>query len=81
MYDVITISETFLNNNTVNSDLALTGFQEIIRRDRPTFGGGIAVYIREGLAFKRLAESDSKLLEQIWLQLNTVEGKITICVA
>ena len=40
VYDVITISETFLNNNTVNSDLALTGFQEIIRRDQPTLGGG-----------------------------------------
>ena len=81
VYDIITLAETFLNQNIVNSDLTLIGYQEIIRRDRPTFGGGVAVYVKEGLAVKRLVESESNNLEQIWLQVNTIEGKLFICTA
>ena len=81
VYDIITLSETFLNQNIANTELVLTGYQEIIRRDRPTLGGGVAVYVKEGLAVKRLLDSESRNLEHIWLQLNTIEGKLLICTA
>ena len=56
IYDVITLSETFLTNSIPSSELSLPGFNEILRRDRPTFGGGVAVYVKESLSFKRLAD-------------------------
>ena len=80
-YDVITVSETFLTGKVLNSDLKLPGYQEIIRRDRPTHGGGLAVYIRNGLSYKRVAEYESNSFEQIWLRLNTTQGKLLVCVA
>ena len=43
-YDIITISETFLSENS-NVDLSISGFHGILRRDRSTFGGGVAIYI------------------------------------
>ena len=64
-YDVITLSETFLSTKTHNTELSLPGFQEIIRRDRTRFGGGVAVYIRNGLSFKRLIHLECDNLEQI----------------
>ena len=78
-FDIITLSETFLNASTSNTDLQLPGFHSIIRRDRQTMGGGVAVYIKETIAFKRVIESECPNLEQIWLQLYTKEGKIMIC--
>ena len=79
-FDIISISETFLNENS-SVNLKIEGFHEIIRRDRPTFGGGIAIYIRENIVFKRKIQYDDRHLEILWLELNTIEGKMLICTA
>ena len=51
-FDIITLSDTFLGPNT-KLDFSVPGFHPIIRRDRPIFGGGLAVYIREEIVYKR----------------------------
>ena len=43
-FNIITLSQTFLNNETPHN-LEILGFHPIIRRDRGTFGGGVACYI------------------------------------
>ena len=78
LYDVITLSETFLSNTSTH-DLTLGGFHQVVRRDRETFGGGVAVYIRESITFKRLLEYEHDDLEMIWIELNIIEGEIIIC--
>ena len=78
-FDIITISETLLSVTTPNSELQITGFHEIIRRDRQQAGGGVAVYVRECIAFQRRVEFETDTVEQIWLQINTKEGKLMIC--
>ena len=50
--DIITISETFLSPNS-DVCLDIDKYHPIIRRDRYTFGGGVAVYIREDIVYKR----------------------------
>ena len=80
-YDVITLSETFLNS-TSSCDLSLQGFHPIIRKDRRTFGGGVAVYIRESLIHKRAIEYEiNNELELLWIELNTIDGKMLIGIA
>ena len=76
-YD-ITLSETFLSASNTG-DLALRGYHPIIRRDRPTFGGGVAMYIKEDIVFKRKANFDANNIENIWIEVNTVQGKVLIC--
>ena len=42
-FDIITLSETFLSNNTPDDDFNLPGYHNIIRKDRPNIvGGGVA---------------------------------------
>ena len=77
--DIITISETFLSQSTKSTELKLPGFHDIMRRDRPTFGGGVAVYIRDSIPYKRITQSEHISLEQIWFQISTKEGKVMIC--
>ena len=53
--DMLCISETWLKPHHMNSTLLFPGYQPPIRQDRPARrGGGVAVYLRDGLTFKRL---------------------------
>jgi len=78
-YDIITLSETHLHQGVSNNVFNLTGFHEIIRKDRNEHGGGVAIYIKENIAYKRLAQYESKNMESLWVQINTIQGKVLIC--
>ena len=78
-FDILTFSETFLSSSS-SHDLTLPGFHQIVRRDRSTFGGGVAVYIKENITFKRLLEFEyDSQLELIWTEIKTLDGKVLMC--
>lgn len=53
--DILCLSETWLKPQHMNSTLSIPGYQPLIRRDRPAGrGGGVAMYLRDGLTFKVL---------------------------
>ena len=77
-YDIITVSETYLSaNSKVNLDLK--GYHPVIRRDRATLGGGLAIYIKENIIFKRKVAFESNRIETLWIEVNTLQGKLLIC--
>ena len=78
-YDIITLSETHLSSAVNNDVFALNGFHDIIRKDRPGMGGGVAVYIRESILYKRIVKYESINTEAIWLDVNTTVGKLLVC--
>ena len=43
-YDIICLSETWLNRDIPNKDIMIPGYHIPIRRDRLTRGGGVAIY-------------------------------------
>ena len=51
--DVLTLSETWLDSNIQDSEICLPGFT-LVRRDREgsKSGGGVAIYVRDGLPFR-----------------------------
>ena len=74
-FNILTFSETFLSSSS-GPDLTLPGFHQIMRRDRSTFGGGVAVNIKESITFKRLLEFEyDNQLELIWTELKHWMGK------
>ena len=58
-YDVITISETFLNSKIDDSDICIQGFSHVFRKDHPndTSRGGVCLYYRENLPITRVKNS------------------------
>ena len=64
LYDVITLSETLLSNTSTHG-INVLGFHQVVRRDRKSFGRGVAVYIREIITFKRLLKYEHDELEMI----------------
>jgi len=79
VYDIITLSETFLSNKTSNVSLELPGYHEIIRKDRQTFGGGVALYIKSNLCYVRKIEYEHSDLETIWIAVDTSDGQVLLC--
>nr|VZI48449.1 unnamed protein product [Spirometra erinaceieuropaei] len=65
--DVLAITETWLSGNISDSQVALPGYQ-IYRRDREhRQGGGIVVYVNEGLAVSENTTKFACGTEAIWL--------------
>ena len=79
VYDIITISETHLHQGVGNDVFELKGYHDILRRDRGAQGGGIAMFVKENITFKRLYKCDKQDLEAMWVSINTIGGKILLC--
>ena len=83
-FDVLTFSETWLDDTFQDAEIALPGFT-CIRWDRivKKIGHvGLAAYVREGLPFRIRHDIDSGINECLWIELNHVTCQPTlICCA
>ena len=46
-YDIIALTETFLDDSISNEKVHIPGFQKPIRRDRNRHGGGVVIYCKK----------------------------------
>ena len=78
-YDIICVSETKLNNLVETSKLEIDGFYEPIRRDRQfNNGGGLLVYIKNNIHFKRRLDIEHQYIENIWIQVCTLNKQFLL---
>ena len=75
--DLLCITDTWLMHKRLNQTLSIPGYQTLIRCDRQTGkGGGVAVYVRDGLAASRFSTTTSPTdLECISLKLDLPKRK------
>ena len=65
--DVLCVTETWLTNKHLDQTLAIPGYQLPIRCDRKfSRGGGVAIYLRNGLAVSRLPIDATTELSQVF---------------
>ena len=68
---ILGLCETFLNDDILNNELQVKGFK-FERKDRNNkHGGGLLVYIKNDLSYKRRLDLESVEIEYIWLELNS----------
>ena len=68
-FDIITISESWLKDNIPINELDLNGYQEAFMRNRGTLGGGVMVYVREGIAAVERVDLHLQNVESLWLEI------------
>ena len=53
IFDVLTISESWLNDSVSNSEIHMPGYS-CVRKDRSNnkSGGGVIIYVQDGLPYK-----------------------------
>ena len=79
--DIICVTETKLDDNICNTDILLDNFQnpQAFRKDRVTDrGGGILLYIREGIIAKRRNDLEIAELESLCVEIITKTGKFIL---
>lgn len=76
--DILGICETFLEKNISDNQVAIEGFA-FIRKDRADVqdktGGGIILYIRKSLTFKRRPELEISNIETVWAEITLPNSK------
>ena len=68
-FDVIALSETWLSPVTKNGDIAFLNYQEPLRKDRHDNYGGLILYIKDSIPYKRRQDLEIQGLESLWVEL------------
>ena len=68
VFDVISVNEIWCDETVSDSEVDLPGFS-ILRRDRRRDGGGVALFIKNGIDFKRRDDLCDKSIECICIEL------------
>ena len=78
-HDIIMLTETNLPHDQI-SDFSISGFQNIIRKDRVgRTGGGIAMYVADHLGAIRMSEFELPDLEALWVKVKAGHNVILFC--
>ena len=69
-FDILSFSETWLSPNICNKDLELQHYQSPERKDRNNDShGGVLLYVRDNLSYKRRNDLEINGTECIWIEL------------
>ena len=80
--DILCINETELGTSFPNSQLKIDGYQfPLFRKDWDSKVGGKIVFVREGIAAKRLSYCESPSIEAICIELTISKRKCCILFA
>lgn len=78
LVDVICISETWLDEGISDSFISLKGYK-IFRSDRKKRGGGVAIYVRNGIPCKFISQSeDGDKVEFLFIEISAVERNLLL---
>lgn len=73
---VLGLSETKLNAVHPSLAFEVNGYQKPFRRDRGTnSGGGLLVYVKDGISCSRRTDLEHEHLECIWLEIKPNKSK------
>ena len=78
-FDLVSLTETWLNERVLTQDLAFNNYRLPFRRDRVGDShGGIVVYVKENIPCKTRNDLEVNTIECIWLELNINNKKILV---
>ena len=81
LVDVITLSETWLDETIPNAEVLLPGYS-LLRNDRNRRGDGVAIYISTSIRFVSRPDLKSNSIETLWIELFPCSKRsILICCA
>ena len=76
-FDVICITESWLDGRTSDDDIKIENFK-LFRRDRPgDYHGGICVYVRSNVFSKRRHDLELPNIECLWVEIS-IKNKIQL---
>ena len=79
-FDIILLSETWLNDSITSDEIAIVSFQIPERKDRNDGYGGVAVYVKDSVHYIRRRDLEIQSLECIWIEAKLGKTKLLVSV-
>lgn len=76
--DISVLTETFLSAQVPSSAIKIDGY-DLMRKDRTSHGGGVAVYCKNTLNVQRLPDLEQPGFETIWFQMKSADLTFVFC--
>ena len=74
-FDILSVSETWLNLTISGNEVCLPGYT-LVRHDcSDRRGGGIAIFVRDGIPYKHLTDLFDGVNETCWIEINRAKCK------
>ena len=70
-FNIVCFTETHLNNQITDDDVAISGFDIPVRKDRNSHGGGIIIYHKSNINILRRIDLEHEHVESMWFELKT----------
>ena len=77
-YQIITLSETWLNDSDCLNDFGIDGFQKPFIKNRDTLGGGVLWWVANSIAVERRSDLETPQTEIIWLEVRANVNKFLL---
>ena len=78
-YDIICITETWLQQEILNESITIPNFDNLYRKDRRNDAhGGVAIYVRSDLLSKQRKDLEIENLEAVWCEIMLGKKRILI---
>ena len=80
-YNIITLSETWLNDSDDLDNFRIDGYQKPFFRNRDQIGGGVLCWVADNIAAQRRLDLEVNEIEALWLEVRENVHKFLLCVA
>jgi hypothetical protein len=77
-FDKVFVTETHLNNQIIDDDIVISGFDVPFRKDRNSHEGGIIIYHKSNINILRRVDLEHEHIESMWFELKTKVHPILI---
>ena len=74
-FDIIAVSETWLDQSISSYSITMPGYQEPIRHNRNRHGGGVAMYFKNSVPFTERTDLVIPNVEATWAEINLTTKK------
>ena len=72
--DILCLCETFLNDKFCDEEIAVQDYV-IVRKDRASLGGGLAIYMKENIPYILRKDLESEGFETLWVEIKLQKQK------
>ena len=67
-FDIMGVCETFIDSNVADNEISIDGYS-IVKKNRNRHGGGVLLYVKDGIDYSEITELASEQVESIWIKL------------
>ena len=67
-FDIMGVCETFIDSNVADNEISIDGYS-IGKKNRNRHGGGVLMYVKDGIDYSEIIELASEQVESVWIKL------------